>query len=82
MVKTTIINNSERSLVPEMSRQSYRKSRDSALETKMNGRELAMVSAIACHNCNRPEHKKKHCNQLNERLKKSSKMENGKRKWC
>ena len=81
-MKTIFINYFERSSVPIRSQESYRKSRDSSREPTMNGRESAMTIAITCHNCIRPGHKKKYCNQLNKWTNKSSNVENGKRKWC
>ena len=82
MMKTIFINHSERSSVSKRSQESYRKSRDSVREPTKNGSETEMVTGITCHNCKRPGHKKKDCNQLNKRPDESSNMKNGKRKWC
>ena len=41
-----------------------------------------MATVITSHNCKRPGHKKKGCNQLNKQSDKSSYVENGTRKWC
>ena len=65
MTNTIFINHSERSSVPKKSQESYRKSCDiSGRETTMSGRESAMVTIIIIHNCKRPGHKRKDCNQL------------------
>ena len=65
MTNTTFINHSERSSVPKKCQESYRKSCDiSGREPTLNGRESAMVTIIIIHNCKRPGHKRKDCNQL------------------
>ena len=78
MMKVILINHSERSPVPKMSKESYRKSRHSGCEPTVNGRKSAMDTVITCHNCERPEHKKKNCNWLNKTPNKPSDVESGK----
>ena len=41
-----------------------------------------MTTAIACHNCKRPGHKKKDCNRLNKNSDRSNNVEDSARKWC
>ena len=76
MIKMIFVNHSERSPVPKRSQESYRKEgRNSDCEPKMNGRESAMATAITSHNCKRPRHNKKDCNQLNKKPDKSGTLE-------
>ena len=46
----------------------------------MDGQESAIATVITCHNCRRPRHQKKYCNQLKKRSNKSSHAKNGKKK--
>ena len=81
MMRAMFINHSERSSGPKWRQESYHKYRDnSGRETTMNDRESAMTTAIACHNCKRPGHKKKSCNRLNENSDKLGSVEDGTRK--
>ena len=41
-----------------------------------------MASALTCHNCKRPGHKKRDRNQLNKKSDKSSGVVNDTMKWC
>ena len=82
MMRAMFINHSERSSGPKWRQESYHKYCDnSGRETTMNDRESAMTTAIACHNCKQPGHKKKACNRLNKNSDKSGYVEDGTKKW-
>ena len=76
MLKTVLVNHSERSSVPKKIQESYRIGRDSDREPTMNSLESAVAAVITCHNCKRPWYEKKDCNQLNKRPYKSGNLEN------
>ena len=79
MMKTIFINHSERSSVPERSKESCRKVRSSGREPRTdNVREFAMT--LNCHHYTKPWHKKKDCKELMRRSDKPNNVENGTRK--
>ena len=81
MAKTIFINHSERSSVPKISQESYRKVRNSGREPISDKvREPAMT--LTCNNCKKPGHEMKYYKQLKGKSDKPSHAENGKRKWC
>ena len=51
MVKTILINHSERSSVPKRSQESYCKGRASGRKPTLNARESATTTVIFCNNC-------------------------------